>query len=146
MDGCKDCIRYNEYELEVCEKCGHKTVEVKLDGPCLSMKCTNCDFSVVGASFYAACEVDDKKYKIAIDGQDISNKQIIEISTICKVSAMEVRKSLTECGYLGKEFWLFELVDIVQRFEEMGLKYMVEPELEYGRIFTCDRKIIFHRL
>lgn len=143
-DACKDCIRYRKFEVQICPECGQKAVETILDGPCMNVKCASCGYDVMGASFYAPCEQDRKKYMLKIVNKELSNQQIVKLRNLLHVRALEIKKDLNEEGCINKQFHLTRLLDIIQSVEAMGLAYSVEPELKYSRIFTCEKR--FFRL
>lgn len=140
-DACKDCIRCQKFEKQVCPKCGKEAVETTLDGPCVLLKCSCCDYEVVGASFYAPCEQDSQKYMLKIVSRGVSNQQIVELGKLLQMRVMEIKRGLQEAGYITKQFPLTQLLEVIQSIEGMGLTYAVEPKLRYSRIFVCEKRM-----
>lgn len=141
MDACRDCIRCQEFEVQICPECGRKAVEITMDGPCMIVKCTACGYDVIGASFYAPCEQDRQKYTLKIVSKELSNQQIMELRKLLLVRALEIKESISKSGYIHKEYRLSQLLDMIQNIEAMGVDYSVEPELVYSKIFTCEKRI-----
>lgn len=140
-DACEDCIRCREFEVQICPECRQKAVKTELDGPCMRIKCTSCDYEVIGASFYAPCEQDRQKYMLRIVNKEISNQQLVELRNLLQVRVLEIRRALIEGVCINKQFHLTRLLDVIQSIEAIGIAYSVEPELRYSRIFTCEKRM-----
>ena len=145
-DVCKACIRWQDFKVKTCPKCGQEAVETELDGPCLQMKCLNCDYSVIGASFFAPCEQDRQIYSLKVLKQNLSNQQIVELMRLLNLPALEIRRVLMEEACINKQFGLSRLLDMIHSLETMGLAYSVEPELVYSRIFSCEKRMKIYEM
>lgn len=141
MDACKDCIRCQSFEIQICSECGRKTVVTTLDGPCMIIRCTSCGYEVIGASFYAPCEQDRQKYTLKIVSKELSKQQIMELRRLLQIRAVEINKMLTERECIKKEFCLNRLLEVIHRLEAMSIDYCVEPELLYSRILSCEKRM-----
>ena len=146
MDACKNCIRCQKFEVHICPKCGQKAVKTELDGPCMRIKCTSCDYDVIGASFYALCEQDRERYILKVLNQNLSNQQIVGLRKLLHARALEIKRALKEEVYISRQLYLTQLLDVIQSIEAMGIAYSVEPELKYSRIFSCEKRMKIYEM
>ncbi len=142
MDKCKECIRYKEFQREKCINCGSISVKLTLEGFSLVGKCMKCDNSFVGVSFYAPCEIDSTEYVLKITEEKLSNEQIVFLRNLLHISVMDLKQILQNKEYFSVKFRLKEIVEILKELDRANIKYIVEPELEYSRLFLCERKLI----
>ena len=142
MDLCEKCIRLKKFEIGKCENCGKIMVFSHIEGHSIMCTCKNCGYTVIGASFYSPCELDNKVYHIKILGKNITNTQIIELSKIMNFKVLSIKKSIDlECN-LEKPFYLKEIMKIIQYLNKQGLIYNIFPNVQYSKYFSCLLKEI----
>ena len=79
QDLCKNCIRARGMGKAVCPECHGENVQAWLEGPCMFLCCPDCGLEVIGGSFYAPCEQDDRKYELRIRSQSLTREQILAV-------------------------------------------------------------------
>ena len=100
-----------------------------------------CSCEVIGGSFYAPCEQDDRKYELRIRSQSLTREQILAVGRYLKLPVLEVKKRLDEGRLPAKELYLGPAVSTKELLEEKGISCELYPVPPYGRYRVCRRKM-----
>lgn len=145
QDLCKNCIRTRGMRKAVCPECHGENVQAWLEGPCMFLCCPDCGLKVIGGSFYAPCEQDDRKYELRICSQSLTREQILAVGRYRKLPVLEVKKRLDEGRLPAKELYLGPAVSTKELLEEKGISCELYPVPPYGRYQMCRRKMEIQR-
>lgn len=145
-DWCENCIRMQDYSHMECPGCHGSHAQGAFEGPCLHIVCKECGFEVTGASFWAPCEEDNRKYHFSFGAQKLSKDQIVTVSRCMKAWVVEARKLLQEEAAFPSNFYLEEAMDISKVLEEQGISYAMIPKPCYGNYRKCQMKMRVKRI
>ena len=138
-DICRYCIRkeYENPKIGKCPECGNETLLCSLDGACMVLKCSNCGFDVIGASFFPPCMNDDLDYTITVSNIEKAKK--IKVSKVFELNVMDLLKILDEKGMVQTTVKHYEAVQIIKRLNELEVEYNISPDItkKYPDLLDC---------
>lgn len=138
MDECANCIKNNPPQTGECYQCGRETMEWQWDGACVIGNCSICGASVVVASFFPACVVDNNKYSLTICTSELTPQQMIKLSKMVAIRVLELKKMLGEDKGIDRQFSLKEILPILHYLKNEEIPYYLEPEMPYSEIWECE--------
>ena len=138
---CDQCYSSRQLSIIECPECGKETCTSQVVGLTAELKCSNCGFAVIGASFYPACH-QNIYYSIQVDNPDDA-KKTVELSKILGVQIMDLYKAFKENeGTFSKEYKVLDCADKYNRITELGINCTLDPLLlkDFSRILDCVYK------
>lgn len=137
LDVCKDCIKHTPIATTQCYQCGCETMEMEWKDCLIIGNCTNCGGSIVGATFWPTCIEDDKEYSLIIGKQELDKAEVIQLSKLLGIRALEMKEILCKGKRIKQAFSHRKILPILQHLEKEGIAYELEPQLQYSEIWEC---------
>ena len=135
---CDECYRMRQPHITECPQCGENTCFSQVKGLCSVLKCSNCDFEVVGASFFPACWK-DTLYSIRIDKPDDSGK-MVKLARILNIRPLELNKRFVDSGgQVEVKLEIRDCAEVSKKIAELDIPYLLDRDLlrDYSRIMDC---------
>lgn len=136
---CKNCIQkeYEEIHIEKCPKCGRESMMAELDGACMVLSCSNCDFKVIGASFLPPCVEDNCDYTISV--ANIEKEKKIKVAKLFGINVFELLKIHSEEKKVQITTKLYEAKAILEGLNELDIESEVQPPLiqKFPELLQC---------
>ena len=138
-DICKNCIRkmYDVPQIGECPKCGNHTLMSRLDGLCLHLKCSSCDFEVIGASFFPSCHNDELEYTVSVCSVEKEHK--VRVAKLFGINVNDLLSSLRNDNKIEATHQLWETLTLIKGLLELGVKFEVAPNIveKYPDLIDC---------
>lgn len=138
MNSCDECYNMRQPHINKCPQCGKETCHSQVIGLCSVLKCSNCDFDVVGASFNPACW-DDTLYSIYVDKPDDSDK-LVKLARIVNLRPLELNQRFKDSdGHLEFNYKVRECAETYKKISELEISCSLDQNLmrDYSRILDC---------
>ena len=135
---CDECYRMRRLHITECPQCGEKACFSQVIGLSCILKCSNCDFDVVGVSFHPACW-DDTLYSIFIDKPDDSRK-MVKLARILNMKVLELNKLFVDSGGNAEiKLKTRDCAKVCKQISEQEISYSLSQDLlrDYSRILDC---------
>ena len=140
-DRCSHCIRFRDFPKEVCMECKQESVSFHLEGACLIGRCSSCGFTVVGASFFAACESDDDEYHILLRNSNIEKRILVKLARFLNYNVLDFMREIHEGKELSSGYRLNQILNVLPFMEDNAVDYEIIPPLPYSKIRNCPYRI-----
>ena len=135
---CDECYRMRRLHITECPQCGEKACFSQVIGLSCVLKCSVCDFEVVGVSFFPACW-EGTLYSICVDKPADSGK-MVKLARILNFRPLDLNQRFEDSG--GRVEIKLEIRDCADKYKkisELGIQCSLDQNLlrDYSRILDC---------
>lgn len=137
---CPSCL-YKSGEQPYLSKCPHCGSELsmmgELDGACMILSCSQCDYKVIEAISFPPCMQDDCDYLISVT--NIEKEKKIKVAKIFGMNTSTLLKILAEEKKVQITVKLNEAKVFLERLDELTVECEVQPSLaeKYPELSHC---------
>lgn len=140
MAMCKNCIRkeYEQPHLLKCPNCGSDSSMMgELDGACMILSCSHCNYKVIGASFFPPCVQDSCDYLISVT--NIEKEKKIKVAKLFGMNTSTLLKILAGEKKVQITVKLNEAKVLLEKLEELAVECEVQPSIveKYPELLHC---------
>lgn len=135
---CDECYQLRQKSIDICPRCGKKTLESRVIGCSSLVKCTNCGMQAASTGgFFASCHEDERMYALRVyESSDTSS--LVKLAKILNRNALELKKQFND-GRINLQFKVMECLEKKEKITEVGIRCEIDDEMEmvFPRIIDC---------
>lgn len=142
FDYCNGCMRHPDIYRAICPRCHAKNAKAQLEGHSLVVTCGQCNYEVVGSSFFAPCEKDRTSYNLLIENQSLLPAQIVMLSSRLHWNSLTVKEYIEKSQLMQINFLLNEIMELKNLLDKENIRYEIQPPVQYSQWNLCDLKLL----